>query len=824
MPTPGHGRARGWGKDRPHRRKNSRGKECWVGAPRWRWRSVGRSSHASQVTLFTEGYYRRWLGDRPMQNPAVLQWFNLRAAVSKFHLSAMPSWTNLIQHCWGEVMWGGAAWGSEFCSQLTGGKRDESGRGRLRSATDSKTDPPVPEQLGNTRLTRRDPVQITAHSEVVRWAQVSGGGLAKKQCGLVEVVEDGGEWKVARGLVRVRGGGVLLWIANVHPFPRWHPLATIAGLEPSQVQSGCNMALQTPSPGEVVIDVRTTQAPAGAGSPFDPLLQGLGTDEDILIEILASRTNKEIRDIKKAYKEEYKKELEDDIKSDTGGDFRNALLALCKANRSEDTLLNEQLADSDARALYEAGEKRKGTDLSIFIDILTTRSAPQLRKVFERYSKYSKVDVGKAIDLELKGDIESLLTAVVKCAGCKPAFFAEKLYLSMKGSGTRTKVLTRVMVSRSEVDLQRIKDEYKKKYGKTLYQDILSKNVFFSPLSVSVALAALSLGARGKTHQQLFEGLGFNGTDITAEEVNQAFQHIHQDLNEKTDVDLSLGNALFIDKKFKPLPEFLESMKLYYQSEGFNTDFSNVEQATEQINKYVEEKTKGKITKLVEEVDPQTVMYLINYIYFKGKWEIPFDPKNTKEDQFHVDDKTSVPVQMMYEEDKFHIFHDEEISAHVLQLHYNESVSMMLVLPEKALQGLEEGVCKKHLKKWTTSVRKRTYRVYVPKLSLKTSYQLKEILSGMGITEIFKKSANLTGISEQGNFVVSKVIHKATLDMDEAGTTATAVTGIEIMATSIRFPVPVPVLKFDRPFMVFVLNLETRSILFMGKIVNPAEK
>ncbi|KAJ8380697.1 hypothetical protein SKAU_G00014750 [Synaphobranchus kaupii] len=113
----------------------------------------------------------------------------------------------------------------------------------------------------------------------------------------------------------------------------------------------------------------------------------------------------------------------------------------------------------------------------------------------------------------------------------------------MKGSGTRTKVLTRVMVSRSEVDLQRIKDEYKKKYRKTLYQDILenlnfafhlhkhisalpdsqSKNVFFSPLSVSVALAALSLGARGKTHQQLFEGLGFNGTDITAEEVNQAF-------------------------------------------------------------------------------------------------------------------------------------------------------------------------------------------------------------------------------------------------------------------------------------------------------------
>ncbi|XP_028850881.1 annexin A1-like [Denticeps clupeoides] len=202
-------------------------------------------------------------------------------------------------------------------------------------------------------------------------------------------------------------------------------------------------------------------------------MKGIGTDELTLIEILASRTNKEIRDIKRVYKEVYKKELEDDIKSDTSGDFRNALTALCKANRNEDTVLNDDLADADARALYEAGEKRKGTDCAVFIDILTTRSAAQLRKVFQMYSKYSKVDVGKAIDLELKGDIEDLLTAVVKCAGSKPAFFAEKLYLSMKGSGTRCKILTRVMVSRAELDMVKIKEEYKKMYGKTLYQDIL---------------------------------------------------------------------------------------------------------------------------------------------------------------------------------------------------------------------------------------------------------------------------------------------------------------------------------------------------------------
>ncbi|XP_029019619.1 annexin A1a [Betta splendens] len=200
-------------------------------------------------------------------------------------------------------------------------------------------------------------------------------------------------------------------------------------------------------------------------------MKGLGTDEDALIEILAPKTNREIVAIKKAYKEDYKKELEEDIKSETSGDFRAALLAICKANRTEG--VSEQLVDSDARSLYQAGEARKGTDCAVFIEILTIRSAAHLRRVFDTYSKYSKVDVAKAVDLELKGDIEKCLTALVKCAGNRPAFFAEKLHLSMKGSGTRKHILTRIMVSRSEIDLKLIKQEYKKKTGKTLYKDIL---------------------------------------------------------------------------------------------------------------------------------------------------------------------------------------------------------------------------------------------------------------------------------------------------------------------------------------------------------------
>uniref|UniRef100_A0A671KJ12 Annexin n=1 Tax=Sinocyclocheilus anshuiensis TaxID=1608454 RepID=A0A671KJ12_9TELE len=183
-------------------------------------------------------------------------------------------------------------------------------------------------------------------------------------------------------------------------------------------------------------------------------MKGMGTDEDTLVEILASRTNKEIREIKQVFKQ------------------GNNIASYHPATRSEDKVVQEDLADKDARALYEAGEKRKGTDCGVFIDILTSRNACHLRRVFQLYSKYSKADVAKAIDLELKGDIENCLTAVVKCAGNKSAFFVEKLNQATKGSGYRGQILTRILVSRSEIDLAKIKQEYQNKFGKSLYQDI----------------------------------------------------------------------------------------------------------------------------------------------------------------------------------------------------------------------------------------------------------------------------------------------------------------------------------------------------------------
>ncbi|MFT7813566.1 alpha-1-antitrypsin-like [Arapaima gigas] len=323
----------------------------------------------------------------------------------------------------------------------------------------------------------------------------------------------------------------------------------------------------------------------------------------------------------------------------------------------------------------------------------------------------------------------------------------------------------------------------------TSQPDSQSKNVFFSPLSVSLALAALSLGARGQTHEQLFRGLGFNVSEITAEEVNEAFHQILLELNNKTDVELLVGSALFMHDTFKPHPEFLDSLKRYYLSEGFTADFTKTSDTTDLINSYVKDKTHGKISKLVEDLDPRTIMYLISYMYFKGKWEIPFDPKNTKQSVFHVNKTHTVPVQMMKNSDTFYVYHDKEVSAHVLQLRYNESVSMMLILPEHDLETLEKVFTRDHLKKWYRSVRKRWCDVYVPKFSIEASYDLEHILTAMGITDIFTAGADFSGIADSP-LSVSEVVHKATLDVDESGSTAAAATGMGIMSIA-----EVPVFK-----------------------------
>ncbi|KAK5851885.1 hypothetical protein PBY51_023402 [Eleginops maclovinus] len=204
-------------------------------------------------------------------------------------------------------------------------------------------------------------------------------------------------------------------------------------------------------------------------------IKGAGTTESTLTEIFASRSNKQIKALSEAYLAETGKALIHDLKSEVSGEYGKALLILAEGKRDESTNVDAAKAKADAKALYEAGEKKWGTDEDKFIEILCHRSVPQLRQTLVEYKNISKKTLQESIESEMSGNIEELLVAVVKCVKTVPLYMAERLFKSMKGAGTTESTLTRIIVSRSEVDLMDIRAEYKKLFGFTLYSQLESE-------------------------------------------------------------------------------------------------------------------------------------------------------------------------------------------------------------------------------------------------------------------------------------------------------------------------------------------------------------
>uniref|UniRef100_A0A3B4BMX1 Annexin n=1 Tax=Periophthalmus magnuspinnatus TaxID=409849 RepID=A0A3B4BMX1_9GOBI len=204
-------------------------------------------------------------------------------------------------------------------------------------------------------------------------------------------------------------------------------------------------------------------------------IKGAGTTESILTEIFASKSNKQIKALSEAYMAETGKSVLHDLKGEVSGDYGKALLILAEGKRDESTHVDTAKAKADAKALYEAGEKKWGTDEDKFIDILCHRSIPQLRQTLVEYKEISKKTLQESIESEMSGNLETLLVAVVKCVKNVPAYLAERLFKSMRGAGTTESVLTRIIVSRSEIDLMDIRAEYKKLFGYSLYSQLESE-------------------------------------------------------------------------------------------------------------------------------------------------------------------------------------------------------------------------------------------------------------------------------------------------------------------------------------------------------------
>ncbi|NXG16414.1 A1AT2 antiproteinase, partial [Grallaria varia] len=356
------------------------------------------------------------------------------------------------------------------------------------------------------------------------------------------------------------------------------------------------------------------------------------------------------------------------------------------------------------------------------------------------------------------------------------------------------------------------------------YKQAISKeveeNVFFSPMSISTAFAMLAVGAKSTTLSQIFEGLGFDDlTETRIHDIHDSFHKVLSVLNcANANITLNIGNALFTATGFEPQESFLQNTKQFYDADFFSSNFHKPEEAKKQINKYVEEKTKGKINELVDHLDPSTVLVLANYIYFKAAWEESFDPLRTYEDDFFVNSNASVRVNMMQRDSISDTYYDQDLSCEVVELPYQGTARALLILPDDGkMKQVEDALSKETVCKWDKKLMTWRLNLHLPKFSISGSYDVKNLFEKMGITEVFSGNADLSGISGSHNLQVSQAIHKALLEVDEAGTEAAGATAV----ISARISYPSVTIKFNRPFIILISNKQTGTTLFMGKIVDP---
>nr|AQM50989.1 a1-antitrypsin [Monopterus albus]ATG84425.1 a1-antitrypsin variant 2 [Monopterus albus] len=342
------------------------------------------------------------------------------------------------------------------------------------------------------------------------------------------------------------------------------------------------------------------------------------------------------------------------------------------------------------------------------------------------------------------------------------------------------------------------------------------KNIFYSPLGISTALSMLSTGAHGETHSQLFSSLGYSTLNQT--QVNEGYKYLMHVLGHNE--QLNVGNAVALHSDFSPLETFRNDVKRYYSGEIFTFNATEPDEAVAEINTYIANKTQGKTRDMVQSLGPDLAMVIINYVYFKAQWEKPFDSSKTQKEDFHVDEHTTVQVDMMYRMGRYDFYQDQENHTSILLLPYKGNTSMMIVLPDEGkMQEVEDFISKEHIKHWHDKLFKHLVDVFLPKFSISTKACLGDTLKELGITDAFTAAANFCGMSDDVKLQVSKVSHQAVLSVDETGTEAAGVTTIELM------PVMMPSsIKLNRPFLVLILWHSAKSILFMGKINNPTAK
>ncbi|MBC7320232.1 serpin family protein, partial [bacterium] len=291
-------------------------------------------------------------------------------------------------------------------------------------------------------------------------------------------------------------------------------------------------------------------------------------------------------------------------------------------------------------------------------------------------------------------------------------------------------------------------------------------NIFCSPYSISSALAMTYAGAKGETAKQMAKVLHFT---LPQERLHQAFNELSKLLQSNTkEYQLSIANALWGQRDYKFLKEFIDITNKYYEAGFREVDYVDAkarEEARQMINKWVEDKTNGKIKDIIkpDDINALTRLILTNAIYFKGKWELQFDPKNTKNMPFYVSENVKVDTPMMYQKARFNYAEDEEVQ--VLEMPYiGKDLSMVVILPKSniTLSKVEKILSIKKIKTWLSILSEKEVEVYIPKFKIEKRSVLNEILEKLGMIDAFDMmKADFSGMTQKPDLYISSVIHQA---------------------------------------------------------------
>ena len=348
-----------------------------------------------------------------------------------------------------------------------------------------------------------------------------------------------------------------------------------------------------------------------------------------------------------------------------------------------------------------------------------------------------------------------------------------------------------------------------------------NKNVVVSPFSVKMALSMAAQGANGKTLEEMNKVIGLDETS------NEYFRRLIEDAAKDGDITLNIANSVWLRQGLQFNPAYMDILDSYYMAQASTLDFAEPS-SKDTINKWVSEKTNGKIEEIVDEIKPLDIAFLINAIYFNANWSTPFEQGLTSKKDFTLLDGSKVKADLMSK--TAHLLYQENNEFQAVELPYgeNERYVMRVYLPKEDVKfdKFVKGIDKESLQQWGGDFGSMKGVLELPKFKTEYSNSMKDILISMGIKEAFNSnSADFSKMVtvEGQNVYISEVMHKTYIDVNEKGTEAAAATSIEMSATSAPQPEEMFEMIVDRPFVFTIDDKESGEILFIGAIINPLQ-